>query len=60
MTTHLSIEMDLPDEPYEQYQEIVYALDRVKDKVLHDNTSGRILDINGNTVGQWSLNNKEQ
>lgn len=55
MTTHLRIDIDLPDDEHEQYREVVYSLDRVKDKILYNNTSGYILDINGNTVGNWAL-----
>jgi hypothetical protein len=33
--------------------EIVRLLRLVTSRVMHDETSGRLIDINGNRVGEW-------
>lgn len=37
------------------YEEIKRILDGISEDVRYGNTYGLILDINGNTIGSWSM-----
>lgn len=43
------------DDAYECGTELKRIMSKVATDVMHGETSGRIRDINGNTIGSWSI-----